>query len=279
VSGTYDPDRLAAYYDACGEREWERMDSNVRNRAAFHIHRHYLERFIRAGDAVLEVGAGLGRFTIELARLGARVVVGDISPRQLDLHREKLAGTPYDAAVSARDVLDICDLSRYPEAAFDAVVCYGGPLSYVFERADGALEEMLRVTKPGGHVLLGVMSLLGTTRLFLAGVGAIARQAGIAASDRVCEAGDLRDADVSPNGHYCHMFRWSELEALLRRHPCEIVAASASNYLSAQDESALAPIAADPALWEAFLRWEADFCQEPGARDGGTHIIAVVRRQ
>ena len=34
----------------------------------------------------------------------------------------------------------------------------------------------------------------------------------------------------------------------------------------------------DPGSWEAFLRWEIDFGKEPGALDGGTHILAVVQR-
>ncbi len=31
------------------------------------------------------------------------------------------------------------------------VVCYSGPMSYVFDRSDVALEERLRVTGPDGH--------------------------------------------------------------------------------------------------------------------------------
>lgn len=34
----------------------------------------------------------------------------------------------------------------------------------------------------------------------------------------------------------------------------------------------------DAPLWDAFLRWEEDLCSEPGALDGGMHIIAVVRK-
>ncbi len=38
---------------------------------------------------MLEVGAGAGRFTVELARLGCSVLVADVSSVQLDLNRQK----------------------------------------------------------------------------------------------------------------------------------------------------------------------------------------------
>ena len=46
-----------------------------------------LDDFVSAGDRVLEVGAGPGRFTIELATIGATIVVGDVSEVQLELNR------------------------------------------------------------------------------------------------------------------------------------------------------------------------------------------------
>jgi len=73
----------------------------------------------------------------------------------------------------------------------------------------------------------------------------------------------------------------TEFEALLSKHSCEIVAASASNFLSLRNEEELSSIASDPAksaTWQAFLDWETEYCKEPGALDGGTHIIAVARR-
>jgi SAM-dependent methyltransferase len=280
MSGTgdiYDAEHISRHFDAYGEREWDRLVKSPRDRVSLHIHNHYLRQYIRSGDAVLEAGAGPGRFTLQLAALDARVTVGDISPVQLELHREKMREAGCEEAVVARHVLDIVDLSRFPTASFDAVVCYGGPLSYVFDHAGEALEEMLRITKPGGHVLLGVMSLLGSTQQFLGGVLAIAREQGIATVQAVNDTGDLRGA-VALGGHHCHMYRWAELETLLRRPSCTLVATSASNCLSMCNDEVLAGIEADSDLWRAFLRWELDFCAEPGALDGGTHILAVARR-
>jgi 2-polyprenyl-3-methyl-5-hydroxy-6-metoxy-1,4-benzoquinol methylase len=75
--------RVRRYYDALGEDEWTRLTKNVRGRVSLEIHRRFLRRFVTSGAQVLEVGAGPGRFTLELAALGARVVVTDISEVQL----------------------------------------------------------------------------------------------------------------------------------------------------------------------------------------------------
>ncbi len=74
------------------------------------------------------------------------------------------------------------------------------------------------------------------------------------------------------------MYRWKDLEALLRRHPCEVVASSATNFLSVQNEELLEEVREDARFWEVLLDWESHFCAQPGALDAGTHIIAVVRR-
>lgn len=278
MGGTkYDAGWISRYYDAYGEREWERFAASPADRVSLHLHRRYLRRYVRPGDRVLEAGAGPGRFTIELARIGAAITVGDISPGQLAINAEKVAAAGCEGRVVERAPLDIIDLARFPDGSFDAAVCYGGPLSYVFDRADEALAGLLRVTRPGGHVLLSVMSLAGGTARFLEGVLAIARQRGPAAVQGVIDTGDLH-GEAASNGHHCHMFRWSELAALFTRHPCRVVAASAANFLSIRPDEALREIADDPALWAAFLGWEEDFCREPGALDGGTHIIAVLRR-
>jgi len=276
MSSKYDPYHISQFYDTYSEREWGRFDGTPARQVNFHIHRWYLQQYIQAGDHVLDVGAGPGRFSIEMARLGARITVGDISPGQLELHREKLAEAGYEEAIVAREVVDIVDLSTFAAETFDVVVCYGGPLSYVFERADDTMRELLRVTKPGGYVLLSVMSLPGATHTFLPSVFALARQYGLERIQQVNDTGDLY-GDVATGGHYCHMYRWSELQALLQRHPCTLVAASASNFLSIRNDETLQEVMNDDQIWETFLSWEIDFCKEPGAVDGGTHIIAIVQ--
>lgn len=277
MEAKYDASYVSQFYDQYGEREWIRFERSPMRRVNFHVHRWYLEQYIKQGDTVLEVGAGPGRFTIELAKVGAKIMVGDISPKQLELNYEKVQEAGYEEAVVGRELMDIVNLSQFPSESFDALVCYGGPLSYVFDQVDQAIDELLRVTRPEGYVLLSVMSLLGSTHAGLPVVLGLAEKWGLDAIQQVNETGNLY-GDVSIAGHYCHMFRWSELQELLKRHSCIIVAASASNFLSVRNEETLEKIMDNPTLWEAFLKWEVDFCKGPGAIDGGTHILTVVQR-
>ena len=272
----YDPAWISRYYDEYGEREWERLDASApaMHRVNFETHRALMREFVREGDRVLEVGAGPGRFTLELAQLGARVVVADISPRQLELNREKVGAAGLEAHVEARHIVDVVDLSKFEDGSFDAAVCYGGPISYVFERAGDAVGELVRVTRPDGHVLLSVMSRLGSTRRYLPAVFELVEEFGLEQVGRVFETGDL-SAEIN-NGHRLHMFTWAEFRDLLAAQPCTLVAASAANYLSLREDELLEGL--DEPLWSAFLEWELDACRHPGALDGGTHMIAVVRR-
>jgi ubiquinone/menaquinone biosynthesis C-methylase UbiE len=267
----YDASRAAAFYDEYGDREWTRFDDGRTGQASLAIHTEYLRRFIAPGQHVLDVGAGPGRFTMELARLGARLTVADLSTVQLRQNEERVAEAGLASQVVDRVQADVCDLSQFETDAFDATVCYGGPLSYVLDRADDALGELIRVTKPGGLLLLSVMSLVGAALGNLAAVVALTRVHGVEAVRAVMETGDL--PPQMSGGHLAmHMYRWSELEAQLRRHRLEVVAASAATLAVGLEETFSADELAE------VTRWQIDLAAEPGAIDAGGHIIAVARK-
>jgi SAM-dependent methyltransferase len=265
---------VASLYDEYGDKEWDRHETRPFGRVSFHIHMHYLTEFISSGDRVLEIGAGAGRFTVELAKLGARVVTTDISLGQLDLNATHVAEAGLEPQIEARELADVLDLSTYPDGSFDVVICVGGPLSYVMDGADDALDELLRVTKPSGHVFLGVMSLHGSLHAFL-NVEDI-EEYGIEETQMILDTGDL-PTHHSSMGMPVHLFSWENLRSLIGRHPCDLVIASAANFLSIGNDEVCERWLQDQAMWDRFLAWEVHCCAQPGAIDGGTHIIAVVR--
>ena len=264
----YDSEYIARFFDRYGEREWDRLVADPEQRVSLEIHKRLLDEYIKAGDRVFEAGSGPGRFTIELARIGTRIVVGDVSPEQLRLHREKTIEV--ESSIEERVLVDIVDLSRFSDGEFDAVICYGGPISYVLERADDAVAELLRITRPGGYLLISVISLLGTLRRFFSFFPDLIEKHGWnAAVDEVMRTGILT-GEIN-DGHIVRLFRWRELQDMLGRHPCRITVASAANFIVLGNEEAFGQD-------ERWMEEEIALCREPGVLDGGTHIVAVVQR-
>jgi SAM-dependent methyltransferase len=270
-----DREHIRALYDEAGDAEWLRLERTPSGRVSHVIHQRFLACYVKSGDHVLEVGAGPGRFTFDLAALGARVDVTDISQVQLDLHRIHLEGSQAENAVLSRTILDICDTSRYLDGSFDAVIAYGGPLSYAFEQAEEALTGLFRITRPGGVVVASVMSLLGTWRYFLRGTVEDTKEWGENANDLVLETGDLRHFGAP---HVCQMFRSHEIADMVSRSGATLLAMSASNWASLADEDVLLELEVDPDKWTRFLNHEVSACSESGVLDGGTHLLFAARR-
>ncbi len=273
----YDRSHTEAFYDAYGEREWVRFEQNAASRVGLAIHLHYLQKYIKFDDVVLDIGAGPGRFTIELARMGANITVGDISNVQLELNKKNVSDAGFESRVRKRVQCDIVDLSVFPDQTFDAVVAFGGPISYALDRANDAIRECLRVTKRGGRVLFSVMSRLGALRHFFPAVISLVDTVGFEALADPWESGLLEERFSA--GHRVRLFLSSELTALLNRQPCRIVEMSASNFLGYAGENVLENRWLDSEFWNAFLKIELEASRQPGALDGGTHIIAVLEKK
>ncbi|HEX8771144.1 MAG TPA: class I SAM-dependent methyltransferase [Acidimicrobiales bacterium] len=273
-----DASGVKRYFDELGEKEWDRLEIDLRSRVSLEMHRRFLRRWVLPGKRVLEVGAGPGRFTIELARLGCRVVASDISGVQLDLNKRHVADASLSDQVESWRCLDVRDMSELATWSFDAVVAYGGPLSYVFEDVPRALAECLRVVAPGGPVVASVMSLPGSARFFLESFPPTIRAVGLETFERFLNVGDQRMIEAA-GAHACQMFSWADVQDIARGVGAEVLGATASNWLSLGSAAALEMLAAEATWWEHFLDWEESLSSQAGAIDGGTHLLFAVCRR
>lgn len=257
----WDPERTAQFFDEYGEQEWTRFERGVTPAPSIAVRTQILNGYVRPGDRVLDAGSGPGRFTLELLRLGADVTALDISPGQLALLRARVPDV--EAVVG-----DINDLSRFQDDTFDVTVCFGGPLSYVVDRAEQAVAELARVTRPGGHVLVSVMGLAGAAIHYTSIIADVVRRDGPEKSREIARTGVLPEGQGY--GHLAmRMYLWNELEDLLARHG-EVVDGAAAGVLP--------HVAADePDVREILHEFESRFAHDPGLRSAGEHIIGVLR--
>lgn len=271
----YDRAHIARYFDAYGDREWVRLVADPINEINLHIHTHYLKKYVPQRAKVLEIGAGPGRFTQILAEIGATVVVGDVSSKQLELNKDNARKLGFASAVEDWLLADIVDLGQFVKESFDVVVAYGGPFSYVLEKRDTALRECLQVLKPGGRLLLSVMSLWGTLHFDLVSV---VRDIASEVNCRVIASGDLVPETYDNRGHYMHMFQAEELEDWLKQNGVQVLALSASGCLSLTWGDSLAEIREHQEKWDLLLGLELEACAQPGTLDMGMHLLAVGQK-
>ena len=110
----------------------------------------YIEKYLRPGMRVLEIGAATGRYSHTLARMGYRVDAVELVQHNIDIFNA-LTQPGEDVTIRQGNAKD---LSCFGDDTFDMVLLLG-PMYHLFtvEEQLQALAEAIRVTKAGGIVM------------------------------------------------------------------------------------------------------------------------------
>ena len=108
----------------------------------------------KPGERVLDAGCGTGVFTLDILAAGSRVVGLDISGTMLSAACNKTKGYPFSGVRG--------DMLRLPfrDNHFDKVVSITA-LEFI-GNAKGAVDELFRVTRPGGRVVVATLNSLSS---------------------------------------------------------------------------------------------------------------------
>ena len=276
---SYDPSFPRRHYDRVADQEWSRMTGTRRGQLSFLVHMDVLKRYLNSDMHVLEIGAGAGIFTKELVHMVRQLVVSDISEVQLSLNKKHMEELGVVDSVHQYRVLDLIDLSDLKEGSFDAVVCIGGPLSYLLDKAPFALQQIIQVLKPGGIAILGVMSLINTVVRFMGYVRSEKETIGIDNMRWMLETGH-QDREHNPaTEHYCHMMTSQDVDELLREEDVDVLERRAPGLLGMAGEEALNEVYEDAELWSLLIEREFAWSKLPGALDLGDNILYVIRKR
>ncbi|MDH5751173.1 MAG: class I SAM-dependent methyltransferase [Deltaproteobacteria bacterium] len=123
----------------------------------------------QSGDAgfrplnVLDAGAGTGRYSLPIARMGHQVTHLDISEAMLERARNQAEREGLKNITFRQG--DVKNLDGIADQAFDMVLCMDAPISYCYPDHVKALQEVCRVARE--RVVLMVSSRLGVVPFML----------------------------------------------------------------------------------------------------------------
>jgi ubiquinone/menaquinone biosynthesis C-methylase UbiE len=273
----YNAKAISDFYDKYGIREWKRLNLTAYDRINFYLHMHFLHNFIGQGKKVLDAGCGAGRFSIEIAKSGSSVTLLDISKEQLRIAKIKLEESNLLSKVDGIINGDLRDLSMFENNIFDTVVCYGAPLNYLLENREKAVEELIRVTKPGGIVLISVNSKWGVIRSQLGredfNYTSFFGKPNYWYINEVVETGDLPQHEMVSHPPR-HFFEAEELENLLVEMGLDNVVLGGSPCVTSAFRKAAEYLEKDEVAWRTILNLEEKAYCKRTMVDNGEFLLA-----
>lgn len=115
----------------------------------------YIERYLKPGDRILDIGAGTGEYSLYFARKGFQVSALELADGNIEVFRKKInSEAPIELTQG-----NALDLSRYRDGSFDTVLLFG-PLYHLHSQTDKlrCIAEAKRVCKAGGKLFFAFIS-------------------------------------------------------------------------------------------------------------------------
>lgn len=135
--------------------EDDRLVSNRAHNMEYLTTMRYIQRFLKPGAKILEIGAGTGRYSIALAKMGYNVTAVDLAPKHVGIMKQKSRRLKNFKCM----VADCLDLSMFKDDSFDMVLNLG-PMYHLFHQKDKhqAIKETIRVAKKNGICMFAYIS-------------------------------------------------------------------------------------------------------------------------
>jgi len=151
-------DRVKNYYEKEAEdyqQEFYQSDSSY---PTLRIRHNYILEMVRDMDlpspcSILDVGCGTGELVIDLMSPNREIYGIDISSNMIKIAREKSSTSEIKNCKLTLDTGDIEHL-QFDDRSFDLVIC-SGVIEYIKDD-EAVLDELKRVTKPGGFMIINV---------------------------------------------------------------------------------------------------------------------------
>jgi len=140
------------FYDANVEGEWNR----IANRPEFLLACRMIDRYVKPGDKILDIGGGPGRYSLYLAGRGCDVTLFDLSGENTRFAAKRAAEQGLSIATIAGDVREV---GKSVTGKFDHILLMG-PMYHLLDEADrvAAVKASLDLLKTGGVIYISFIN-------------------------------------------------------------------------------------------------------------------------
>lgn len=227
----------------------------------------YIEKYLKPGMRILEIGAATGRYSHTLARMGYRVDAVELIQHNIDLF---IANTQPGEQVTIRQG-NAKDLAFIEDDTYDMTLLLG-PMYHLFtvEEQRQALSEALRVTKPGGILMAAYCGNDATMVQYCFGRGMLKEQ-------RYRDLVDFETFKASSDpAELFELYRREDIDALMEEFPTQrlhyVGTDMATNYMrSVIDEM-------ENDFFELYLKYHFTICERSDMVGTSHHILDIQRK-
>ena len=141
------------HYNANVEHEYNR----IANRPEFLLTCRMLDKYIKPGAQVLDIGGGPGRYSLYLAKKGCYITLFDLSPENTKFAKEKSIEKGLDIKTITGDAREA---DKLVNGMFDHVLLMG-PMYHLLEETDriASVNAALNLLKQNGIIFVSFINL------------------------------------------------------------------------------------------------------------------------
>lgn len=136
--------------------EDKRLNTTKANSIEFLTTTLYINKYLKIGMKILDIGAGTGAYSIYYAEKGYDVTAVEPVKRNIDIMKSKAASHKLNFDIEEGNALN---MRNFADESFDAVLCLG-PLYHLDNDKDRlkCIEETKRVCKKDGKIFYAYLS-------------------------------------------------------------------------------------------------------------------------
>lgn len=252
-------ERVNRTYDIFDEEK--RLRSKA-GRVEFITTVRYIEKYLKPGDKILDIGAGTGAYSIYFSRNGYEVSSLELADANIRKFREKIMPSDCIDLVQGNAL----DLSRYPDGRFDIVLVLG-PLYHLEKPEDKqrCIAEAKRVCKDGGKIFFAFISndMVPMTEF---------------AYDEKYFLGDTYDHETFKVFDFPFVFHTlDEMREILHRGGVKILNEVASDGMSELLAGRINAL--DEQSYEQYLRYHFYVCERPEMLGRSNHLLFATEKE